>query len=428
MKMNRRNFLKATSAGGVALLSGISARSWGANANVVIIGGGTGGATAAKYLKIADPTINVTLLERNPSYYTCYMSNEVLSGDRQLDSLKFGYDKLSERGVNVVHDEVTNIDTESRTITTLSGDSYPYDRCIVSPGIDFKFDLIDGYSEELIETFPHAWKAGNQTTLLRQQIASMNNGDVFILAAPGNPYRCPPAPYERASQVAHYFKHHKPNSKVIILDPKTGFAKQGQFEEGWMNLYGYGTDDSMIEWVSGDGISAFDAANKTITTASGERYQGDVINIVPQQKAGSIAATSDLIDSSGWCPINVRSFESTHYSNIHVIGDASIASPLPKSGFAANSEAKACALAIAALLNGREPGRTSFTNGCYSLVGDDYAISVVAVYRLSEDGSSIQAVSGAGGATPLLAPDEDKLIDVKYAYSWYNNFTKDVFN
>lgn len=425
---SRRNFLKALSAGGVALMSGIPAASWGAtSAHVVIIGGGTGGATAAKYLKIADPSINVTLIERNADYYTCYMSNEVLGGDRTLDSLKFGYDGLRARGINVVHEEVTGIDSEARVISTLSGTTFNYDRCIVSPGIGFHYDLIEGYDESMIEDIPHSWKAGPQTTLLRSQLEAMDDGGTFVMTAPPNPYRCPPAPYERASQVAYYFKRHKPNSKVIIVDPKGSFAKQSLFIEGWMDLYNYGDDSSGIEWVSQDGITELDAATKTITSASGEKFKGDVLNIIPPQKAGALAFAADLVDESGWCPISVKTFESTRHANIHVIGDACAASPLPKSGFAANSEGKACALAIAALLNDREPGRTSFTNGCYSLVSDDYAISIVAVYRLTEDGTAIAKVAGAGGMTPSDATAQDKLIDVEYAYSWYNNFTRDIF-
>ncbi|MBU0653832.1 MAG: NAD(P)/FAD-dependent oxidoreductase [Gammaproteobacteria bacterium] len=427
-QLNRRHFLKTLGAGGLLLMSGIPARSWGASANVVIIGGGTGGATAAKYLKLADPGINVTLIERNPYYYTCYMSNEVLGGGRTLDSLRFGYAGLQKRGVNVVQAEVTAIDADARVVKTSAGD-FSYDRCIVSPGIDYRYETIEGYSAEVTQDIPHAWKAGEQTTLLRSQLEAMPNGGTYVLVAPPNPYRCPPAPYERASQVASYFKQHKPNSKVLILDPKSSFAKQPLFMEGWMKLYGYGSNDAMLDWVSGgeNAVVRLDAASKTVTTAGGESVAADVLNIVPAQKAGVLAFSAGLTDASGWCPVALSSFESTLHPNIHVIGDACTANPLPKSGFAANSEAKACALAVAALLNGREPGRTSFSNGCYSLVGDDYAISIVGIYRLSSDGKSIEAVPDSGGMSPLAAADEERLIDVQYAYSWYNNFTQDVF-
>jgi sulfide dehydrogenase [flavocytochrome c] flavoprotein subunit len=427
-RVNRRDFLKALGAGGLVLMSGISARSWGANANVVIIGGGTGGATAAKYLKLADPSINITLIEKNPFYYTCYMSNEVLSGDRTLDSLKFGYGELQKRGINVVQAEVTAIDATAKVVKTSAGD-FSYDRCIVSPGIDYRYETVEGYSADIAQQIPHAWKAGEQTTILRSQLEAMPNGGTFVLVAPPNPYRCPPAPYERASQVANYFKKHKPNSKVIILDPKTSFTKQPLFEEAWMKLYGYGSNNAMIEWASGADktVVSLDAANKSVTTTGGQRINAGVLNLIPAQKAGALAFTAGLTDASGWCPVGFASFESTLRENIHVIGDACIASPLPKSGFAANSEAKACALAVAALLNGREPGRTAFSNGCYSIVGDGYAISVVGLYRLAADRQSIETLPNSGGMSPLAGSDEDHLIDVQYAYSWYKNFTQDVF-
>lgn len=427
-QLNRRDFLKALGAGGLLMLSGIPARSWGANANVVIIGGGTGGATVAKYLTLADPSINITLIEKNAAYYTCYMSNEVLSGERTLDSLKFGYDALQKRGVRVVQAEVTDIDAQAQVVKTTAG-NFSYDRCIVSPGIDYRYEAIDGYSEAVTQQIPHAWKAGEQTTLLRSQLEAMPDGGTFVLVAPPNPYRCPPAPYERASQIANYFRKAKPASKVLILDPKTSFAKQSLFEEAWMKLYGYGGSNAMIEWVSGSQqtVVSLDAGNRAVTTQGGQSHTADVLNIIPAQKAGRLAFTTGLTDSTGWCPVALNSFESTLHANIHVIGDACIASPLPKSGFAANSEAKACALAVAALLNGRVPGRTSFANGCYSLVGDDYAISIVAVYRLSADGKTIEAVPDSGGTSPSQASDEVHLIDAQYAYSWYNNFTRDVF-
>lgn len=425
--MNRRQFLKALSLGGLAITSGIASRSWGANANVVVIGGGTGGATVAKYLKLADATLNVTLIERDASYYTCYMSNEVLSGGRTLDSLNFGYDGLRKRGVNVVQAEVTGIDSTAQQVTTSVG-NFAYDRCIVSPGIDFQYDGVKGYSADLIQSIPHAWKAGTQTTLLRAQLEAMNDGGTFVMLAPPNPYRCPPAPYERVSQIASYFKKHKPNSKILLVDPKTSFTKQALFEEAWLKFYGYNTDNGMLDWMPGVDLTqlTLDANSKTLNV-NGERITANVLNIVPPQKAGALAFTAGLADSSNWCPVNLVSFESTLHDNIHVIGDACTASPLPKSGFAANSEAKACALAVAALLNGREPGRTSFSNGCYSLVSDDYAISIVGVYRLSADTTQIEALPNAGGTSPLGASDEEHLIDVQYAYSWYNNFTHDVF-
>ncbi len=419
-------------AGAGLLLGGIAWQktAHASNARVVVVGGGTGGATAAKYLRLADPSLQVTLIEQNADYLTCYMSNEVLSGTRELDSLRFGYTGLTQHGVQMVHDQVTSIDPTQHRISTAGGAQIDYDKCIVAPGIDFRYTDIEGYSEAAAEIAPHAWKAGNQTLTLRQQLVDMDNGGLVVIAAPPNPYRCPPAPYERASQIAMYLKQHKPNSKVIILDPKTSFAKKSLFELAWQRRYGYQTADAMIEWRSGDdaaGVVRVDAAARTAYTEFGDVVSADVLNVIPPQKAGAIAFQADLTDETGWCPVNRQTFESTRHQDIHIIGDACTATNLPKSGFAANSEAKACAFAISDLLNGREPGNPAFSNTCYSIVDHDYAISVLAVYRLSDDGNSIDAVPDSGGMSDADATDEKLKLDVEYAYSWYNNFTKDVF-
>lgn len=429
-KHDRRHFLKTLIASGALLSLSPSRNALAASRRIVVVGGGTGGASVAKYLRLLDSSLEVTLIERNPIYTTCYMSNEVISGERDLSSIQFNYDGLRKHGVTVVHDEVTQIDPENRLVQTASGNSYPYDRCVVSPGIDFRYDTIDGYDAALTDTVPHAWKAGPQTTLLKNQLHAMDNGGTVVIAAPPNPYRCPPAPYERASQIALYLKNHKPKSKVIILDPKTSFAKKSLFEEAWTNLYGYGTDNALVEWVSGDnaaGVVALDTASNTLITEFDDRFSGDVLNIIPAQKAGPIAFSADLTDETGWCPVNRQTFESTRHANIHVIGDACIANALPKSGFAANSEAKVCAAAIVALLDGQEIPNPTYANGCYSVVGENYAISIVGVYRLSDDGKTIDSIAGSGGASPLMASDDEHLLDAKYAYGWYNNFTQDVF-
>ncbi len=429
-QINRRQFLKTIAAGSALGSLGFPAISRAASKRVVVVGGGTGGATVAKYLRLLDSNTEVTLIERNSTYTTCYMSNEVLSGDRTLESLQFGYDGLRSHGVTVVHEEVTSIDPTTQIVQTSNGNSYAYDRCVVSPGIDFRYDTIEGYDAQVAESIPHAWKAGPQTLLLRDQLQAMEDGGTVLLGAPPNPYRCPPAPYERASQIAHYLKQHKPNSKVIILDPKVSFAKQSLFEQAWAELYGYGTDNALLEWVSGNnaaGVVEVDAATNSVITEFSDRFSGAVLNIIPAQKAGPIAWTADLVDETGWCPVNRQTFESTRHANIHVIGDASRADSLPKSGFAANSEAKVCAAAITALLNGDEVESPSFANACYSVVGTDYAISILGVYRLSDDGKVIESIPGSGGMSAADASAEAHKLDVKYAYGWYNNFTKDVF-
>lgn len=425
MNMKRRDFLKAAGVGlGVAGFPGLVLGT--VAARVVVVGGGTGGASVARYIKRANATIDVTLIEPNAIYHTCYMSNEVLSGDRDISHIQAGYEGLEAQGINVVHDFVVSIDPEAKSVTTASGEQLPYDRCVVSPGIDFKWEAIEGYDEGVAERIPHAWKAGNQTSALRSQLEAMDDGGTVIIAPPDNPFRCPPGPYERISQIAHYLKTHNPTSKILVLDAKTSFAKKAAFELGWERLYGYGSDNSMIDWLPGDPVTALDETSGTVTTRNGFSYQGDVINLIPNQKAGRLAFDLDLTEGE-WCPVDLRTFESTRYPGIHVIGDACIGSALPKSGFAANAEAKVCARAVVALLGGQSPETPAFTNTCYSVVRTDYAISVVAMYRLSADGKAIEKVPNSGGVTPLEASATDLQREVGHAHSWYNNFVDDVF-
>lgn len=428
MKINRRNFIKTAGAATAVGLAGVPYLAFGASKKVVVVGGGTGGATAAKYIKLADPGIDVTLIEANKDYYTCYMSNEVLSGERSIDSIRHGYGGLAKHGINVVHDRVTGIDAAGKKVTTEGGKSFAYDRCVVAPGIDFKWGGIEGYDAKVAEDIPHAWKAGSQTVTLRKQLEAMKDGGTVVICPPGNPFRCPPGPYERASQIAHYLKQHKPKSKIVILDPKPKFSKMGLFVQGWKKLYGYETDNAMIEWhgqAEEAGIVSVDAGARAVTTAFGDTIKADVLNVIPAQKAGGIAATAGLTNDKGWCPIDLKTFESTIHKGIHVIGDASIAKGMPKSGYAANSEAKVCAAAVVAMLNSKEVGVPSYVNTCYSIVGKDYGISVAAVYRLAEDGSKITKVSG--GLTPKDATAEQLKREVLFAHSWYNNITADIF-
>jgi sulfide dehydrogenase [flavocytochrome c] flavoprotein subunit len=428
MTMNRRDFVKAT--GAIAAVGALGAPSivLGQGKKVVVVGGGTGGATAAKYIKMADGGIDVTIIEPNKEYYTCYMSNEVLSGHRKLDSIRHGYDGLKARGIKVVHEAATGIDGEKKVVKTDSGE-YPYDRCIVSPGVSMLYDKIEGYSEAAAEKMPHAWKAGEQTKILRKQLEQMKDGGTVIIVAPPNPFRCPPGPYERASQIAMYLKESKPKSKVLILDNKQAFSKQGLFTQGWERLYGFGTDNSLIEWQPGPdaAVVSVDPENMSVETSFGDEVKGDVINVIPPQSAGKIALDSGLADDSGWCPVDKKTFESTQVAGVHVIGDAAIATAMPKSAYAANSQGKVAAAAVVAVLNGEEPGVPSYVNTCYSIIGKDYGISVAAVYRLSGDGSEIAGVDGAGGLTPADAPDFALAREVEYAYSWYDNIVHDIF-
>lgn len=425
----RRNFLKV-GGGAVAAASALGLSNFaiaGATKKVVVVGGGIGGATAAKYIRMMDSSIEVTVIEANKEYFTCFMSNEVLGGVRSIDSIRFDYTGLGKHGVKVVHDWVTGIDAAKQTVSTKGGQTFSYDRCIVSPGVDFKWDAIEGYDAEVAEKIPHAWKAGSQTVTLRKQLEAMNDGGTVIVAPPPNPFRCPPGPYERVSQIASYLKANKPKSKIIVLDPKDKFSKQGLFTDGWKRHYGYGTDNSMISWVNGaagGAVEAVDAANMTVSAAV-EDIKGDVINIIPAQKAGKIAFAAGLTDDKGWCPVEGKTFESTVHKNIHVIGDSAIASPLPKSGYAANSEAKVCAAAVVALLNGGEAPQPSYVNTCYSVIAPGDGISVAMVYAY-KDGKIIK-VEGSGGLTPSEFDPEMRAREEQYAHSWFKNITADVF-
>ncbi len=429
-KFSRRDFMKASAT--AAAVAGFPAIALGAGKKVVVVGGGTGGATAAKYIRMLDPSVEVTLIEQNKHYFTCYMSNEVLSGERGMDDIKHGYEGLKKHGVNVVHDTVTAIDPEKKMVMTKGGGKFAYDRAVLSPGIDFKWETIEGYDAKVAETIPHAYKAGPQTATLRKQLEAMKDGGTVVIAPPPNPFRCPPGPYERASQIAMYLKAKKPKSKIIILDPKPKFSKFGLFKQGWKDLYGFGTANSLIEWHGTtkdevNGVAEVDAAAMTVTTGSLNTVKGDVINVIPAQKAGKVAFMAGVTEGD-WCPVNKKTFESTKQKGIHVIGDASVATKMPKSGYSANSQAKVCAAAVVAMLGGKADGGTpSYVNTCYSIVGKDYGISVAAVYRLNEAENMIAKVEGSGGLTPMDASAEARRREVEYAYSWYNNIVADIF-
>ena len=421
-KINRRNFIKI--AGGAAAVGAIGFPAIAAGKKqVVIVGGGTAGATAAKYIRRGDDSVEVTLIEPNEHYYTCYLSNEVLGGNRKLETLKFGYDGLRKHGVTVVQDTVIGIDPAGRKVVTEGGKSFTYDRCIVAPGISFR-NNIEGYDEAAAEKFPHAWKAGAQTALLRGQLEAMADGGTVLIAPPPNPFRCPPGPYERASQIASYLKTHKPKSKILVVDSKDKFSKQGLFTQAWERHY-----PGMIEWKkaadTGGGIVRVDAKAGTVSTDFDD-MKVDVANIIPAQKAGVIAAAAGLTDDTGWCPVTGKTFESTIHKGIHVIGDAAIAAPLPKSGYAANSQAKVVAAAVVELVNGREAGTPSWVNTCYSIVAPDDGISVAMVYNLVD--GKVAKVEGAGGLTPMDSSPEARKREVQYAYSWFNNITHDIFH
>jgi sulfide dehydrogenase [flavocytochrome c] flavoprotein chain len=427
-KINRRRFIQMAALGSLTAAVPFS-KTWSqARGRVVIVGGGTGGTIAARYVKALDPAIEVTIIEAQPKHTTCYMSNWTLAEMRDLDSLTRDYEKVRARDINVVIDKATRIDTEKKTVQTEGGKSIDYDRVIVAPGIDFRWNDLEGYDEAAAEVIPHAWKAGPQTKLLQDQIAAMQDGGVVVITAPPNPFRCPPGPYERAALIAHYLQRHKPKSKVVIVDAKDAFSKQGLFSAGWERHYG-----DMIEWVgafqTGGGPERISVDDKTVHTAF-DSVQGDVLNVIPPQMAARIAVDSGLADESGWCPVDYQTLESTLAENVHIIGDAIVSSALPKSGYIAASTAKVAAVAVVDLINGREPGPASFFNTCYSLLTPENAISVSGVYRVSQDGAGAQIVEGIGDSVAVSrsdAEDWERSREARYAATWYNNLVDQGF-
>lgn len=394
-----------------------------APARVVVVGGGFGGATCAKYIRRADPAIDVTLVTPQRQFITCPFSNAVLAGLRDLASITHSYDGLRQRaGVHLVQASVTALDPTARRVTLSDGSTLGYDRLVLSPGIELQWGAIEGYDAAASEAFPHAWEAGPQTLLLRRQLEAMADGGLVVIAAPQEPYRCPPGPYERASLIAYYLKTHKPRSKLLILDAKNAFSKQELFRTAWERLY-----PGLIEWIpqaqSGRVIRVDPSAGMVYTDF--EEYKPAVANIIPPQRAAAIARAAGLDEGKGWCPVRGSTFESTVHAGIHIIGDAAIANPMPKSAFSANNQAKTCAAAVVALLRGRPVGAPALMNTCYSLVTPDYGISIAAVYRVVDD--KIVTVEGSSGVSPLQAPDEVRALEAEYAKSWYANITADTF-
>ncbi len=389
---------------------------------VVVVGGGFGGATAAKYIKKFSPETEVILIEQNKEYYTCPFGNTVIAGINDIEYIKHDYETLKNKyKIEVIHAKVKKVDGATNSVILEDGRTIAYHRAVVSPGIDFKYEK--GYEKGSEMYAPHAYKAGPQTTLLREQLEGMKDGGTYVMVAPANPFRCPPGPYERVSLVAHYLKNNKPNSKIIILDQKNKFSKQGLFQEGWEKLYG-----DMIEWRSaefGGKVLSVNPKKLEITTEE-EIIKADVLNYIPSQKAGQLAFNSGLTKGD-WCPVNTKTFESRLVKNVHVIGDASIASKMPKSGFSANSQAKIAALQITKLLKDKPiVNPPKLANTCYSLIAPNYGITVAAVYEAHEN--EIKKVPNAGGLSPMGANATFRALEAEYAVGWYKNQTADIFS
>lgn len=389
---------------------------------IVVVGGGFGGATAARFLKRYDPALTVTLLEPGETFIACPFSNMVIAGAREMTAQRFGYAAVRAEGVRVVHAAAVSADPAARVVTADDGVTHAYDRLILAPGIDIVWNGLPGYDEAASSRVPHAWKAGEQTILLRRQLEAMEDGGTVVLSVPPNPYRCPPGPYERASLIAWYLKTHKPRSKLLVLDSKDVFSKQKLFQEAWKRLY-----PGLLEWVGlseGGKVTRLDPAGLEFETEFGT-HRASVATVVPPQRAGAIAARAGVADRSGWCPIDPVTFESRLMPGIHVIGDAAIAGAMPKSAFAANAQGKTCAAAVVALLRGAAPEEPRVINTCYSLVTPDYGISVAGVYKPMN--GVLTDIEGAGGTSPLGAPDQQRAQEAVYAEQWFQTVTAEVF-
>jgi NADPH-dependent 2,4-dienoyl-CoA reductase/sulfur reductase-like enzyme len=392
-----------------------------ARRRVIVIGGGVGGATVARYVAMTGKNVEVVLIEPKTHYTTCFFSNLYLAGLRSLESLSHGYEVLAGRhGITVIHEAAVSIDPAVKAVELATGTRLHYDRLVLSPGIAFKFDAIEGYDKAASEMLPHAWTAGPQSELLRRQLVSMEDGGVFAVVIPPDPIRCPPAPYERASLVASFFKQHKPKAKVLILDAKDTFKQQDLFQEAWESHY-----PGMIEWLPAQftgGVKSIDVKGRAIRTA-GDTFRAAVINVIPAHVAGNLARQSGLADKSGWCPVDPITFESTLQNGIHLVGDAIVSGDMPKSAFSANVQAKACAFAIAAALTGVPRVPPHLFNTCFTFLAPEDAYSNAIVYR--PEAGRLKAVHTFVNQVNEGAEIRQRV--AREASDWYRAFTADVF-
>jgi NADPH-dependent 2,4-dienoyl-CoA reductase/sulfur reductase-like enzyme len=398
------------------------------SAKVVIVGGGAGGGTVAHLLKIEAPQLDITIVEKRDVYTSCFNSNHFFGGFRTFASLQHSYDGLRKLGINVVTDTATDIDTAKKAVKVAGGSVLPYDRLVIAPGIDFKYSAIAGYSAEAAEIMPHAWKAGPQTLLLMKQLEAMDDGGTVIMTVPGNPYRCPPGPYERACMIAHYLKTHKSKSKLVIFDAKRMFSKQPAFEEAFEKYYPGIIDLNLTNEIDDFRVVRVDTKTMEVETASGTKLKGAVVNVIPPQSAGDIAIAAGCADASGWCPIKPQSFMSAQVDGVYVIGDASIANDMPKSAFTANSHGRVVAADILASLVGGDPAVARYRNTCWSLVAAEDTIKIGADYTPGEkDGKQILVphdpfISQKGESAEVRAKNfADGL-------AWYHSIVAAAFN
>ena len=419
MKLDRRNFIGS----GAAIAAALTAPTVMASGKprVVVVGGGAGGATAARYIaKDSKGAIDVTLVEPTRSYYTCFFSNLYIGGFRTLDSIGHSYGNLAtEYGINVVHDWAVGIDRGAKTVSLAGGSTLNYDRLILSPGIDFIDGAVEGWSINAQNKMPHAYKAGSQTELLKAQIEAMPQGGVFAMVAPPNPYRCPPGPYERISMTAHLLKAKNPTAKIIVADPKPKFSKMGLFQEGWGNHY-----SGMIDWIGsefGGGNVSVDPNAMTVTI-DGEVTKVDACNVIPAMKAGRICEIAGITEGN-WAPVSGHTMQSRIDENIHVLGDASAQGDMPKSGYSANSQAKVAAMAVRGALTGSKVFPAKFSNTCWSLIDTNDGVKVGATYEATDEKiAKIDGfVSKTGEAADLRKATYEESI------GWYSGITADMF-
>lgn len=423
VQIRRRGFNKALGAGGLVAAAGAIGAPLplrAAEARVVVIGGGPGGTTVARYLKQDSPELQVTLIEANPRHTTCFYSNVYLGDMVSFDDITHGYEPLVKAGIEVLQGRAMGVDPVARTVEVDGGGTVPYDKLVLSPGIALRWGAIEGYDEAAAEIMPHAYQAGPQTRLLKEQIMGMREGGTFVMVAPPNTYRCPPGPYERICMVAHQLKQHNPTAKILILDAKPSFSKQALFQDAWTTYY-----PGMIEWVPGDfggKVVAVDPAAMTVSTEDGEVIAADVVNCIPPQQAGTIAAVAGAADDSGWCPVSPEGMASTLVDDIVVIGDASIAGDMPKSGFSANSQAKVAAMVLRHELTGSRLFPIRYRNTCWSTVAPDDTVKVGANYE-PRDGkiTSFDGFLSEVGETVELRREQKAEAD-----GWYASIIADM--
>jgi NADPH-dependent 2,4-dienoyl-CoA reductase/sulfur reductase-like enzyme len=420
MTLTRRTFIGSAAAASALAAPMVQAAGHG-TPRVVVVGGGAGGATAARYIaKDSDGAIDVTLIEPTRTYYTCFFSNLYIGGFKTIEDIGHSYGTLaSEYGINVVHDWAIGVDRDAKTVSLAGGGSMPYDKLILSPGIDFVDGAVPGWDVSAQNAMPHAYKAGSQSELLKAQLMAMPEGGTYCMVAPPNPFRCPPGPYERVSMVAHYLKANNPTAKILIADPKEKFSKQGLFEEGWGTHY-----DGMIERVGPDFGGADVEVDPGAMTVSidGEVTNVDVCNVIPAMKAGRIAEIAGVTDGN-WAPVNAADMSTKADADIYVLGDASQQGDMPKSGFSANSQAKVCANAVRGALTGSKVFPAKFSNTCWSLIDTDDGVKVGATYEATDE--KIAKVDGFISATG----ESSDLRKQTYEESegWYAGITADMF-